>query len=77
MCGLPTFTAVPPICLVLFLSTISIFKSCVSSCLLKGISSQVTFGIPISVSTKLLPKIFDFREPEAVKSIISIYNFNF
>ena len=29
---------------------------------LKGISFQLTFGIPISVSTKLFPKIFDFRE---------------
>ena len=77
MCGLPTFMAVPPICLVLFLSKISIFKFCVSCCSLKGISCQLTFGTPISVSTKLLSKIYDFREPEAVKSVISFLPLSF
>ena len=39
---------------------------------LSGISSQLVFGTPISVSTKLLPKIFDLSVPDDVQSIISL-----
>ena len=43
----------------------------------RGISCQFNFGIPISVSTKLFPKIFDFSEPEVVKSVISFLPLSF
>jgi hypothetical protein len=45
--------------------------------LFNGISFQLVFGIPISVSTKLLPKICDFNAPEEVQSIISLSLFSF
>jgi len=45
--------------------------------LFNGISFQLVFGTPISVSTKLLPKIFDFNAPEDVQSIISLSLFSF
>ena len=61
----------------LFLLTILIFKFFVSKFLFKGISSQLVFGIPISVSTKLSPKICDFNTPEEVRSVISLSLFSF
>ena len=77
ICGLPTFTAVPPICSVLFLLKILILRFLVSRFSLNGISFQFVFGIPISVSTKLLPKIFDFKTPEEVQTVISFWLFSF
>ena len=61
----------------LFLLIILIFKFFVSRFLFNGISFQLVFGIPISVSTKLLPRIFDFSAPEEVQSIISLSLFSF
>jgi hypothetical protein len=61
----------------LFLSIILIFKFFVSRFLFNGISFQLVFGIPISVSTKLLSRIFDFSAPEEVQSIISLSLFSF
>ena len=49
----------------------------VSRFLLNGISFQFVFGIPTSVSTKLLPKIFDFKIPEEVQIVISFLLFSF
>ena len=49
----------------------------VSKSLLNGISCQLVFGIPISVSTKLSSKIFDLSGPEDVQSIISLLPFSF
>ena len=66
----------PPINSELFLSKILIFKFLVSRSLLNGISFQLVFGIPISVSTKLLPKIFDFSDPVDVQSTISLSPFS-
>ena len=62
---------------ILFLLTILMFKFFVSKFLINGISSQLVFGIPISVSTKLSSKIFDFNSPEEVQSIISLSLFSF
>ena len=63
--------------LLLFLSTISILRSLVSIFLLKGISFQFIFGIPISVSTKLFPKILDFSSPDDVNKDISFLLLSF
>ena len=75
--GFPTFTAVPPIWFMPLLSTILIFSFLVSKFLFNGILSQSVFGIPISVSTKLFSKIFDFNEPEDVQRVISLSLFSF
>ena len=77
ICGLPTLTAVPPICSLLFLFRILILRFLVSRFLFKGISFQLVFGIPIYVFTKLLAKIFDFNEPDEVHTVISFLLFSF
>ena len=59
------------------LLTILIFSFLVSKFLFNGILSQSVFGIPISVSTKLFSKIFDFNEPEDVQRVISLSLFSF
>ena len=76
-CGFPTFIAMPPMCSLLFLSKIFNLRFLVFKFSLKGISSQLVFGIPILVSTKLLFKIFDFIMPEEVDNVISFLLFCF
>ena len=76
ICGLPTFIAVPPICSILFLFKILILRFLVSKFSLNGISFHFTLGMPISVSTELFSKIFDFKTPEEVKTVIFFWFFS-
>ena len=52
------------------------FKFFVSIFWLIGISFHSVFGIPITVSTKFLSKILEFKTPDFVLKIISFLLFS-